>query len=88
VNERVESLSGDATFAEFLCECPRATCEAHLALTIAEYEQVRLKPTRFVVAPGHADLTVERVVDETERFQVVEKIELAAKVAQAMDPRS
>jgi hypothetical protein len=88
LNEQIESLSADAAFVEFVCECPRKTCETRVPLTLAEYEGVRRQPTRFLVAPGHADLSVERVVDGTERFQVVEKIELAAQVAAAMDPRS
>jgi hypothetical protein len=71
-----------------VCECPRKTCEpARVALTLAEYD-CAAAADRFPVAPGHTDLTVECVVDTTDRFQVVEKIELAAQAAAAMAPRS
>ena len=45
-------------------------------------------PTHFVVAPGHVVPDVEVVVRETPRYQVVEKIGVAAKVSTQLDPRS
>jgi hypothetical protein len=71
-----------------LCECGRLECERVVAITLAEYEQVRSDSRRFVVVKGHVMPDVEFVVDESDRFVVVEKREgTAAEVAEALDPR-
>lgn len=44
----------------------------------AEYTGVRANPLRFVVAPGHLDPVVDRLVESTDSCAVVEKIALAA----------
>ena len=59
-----------------------------IAITIAEYERVRGDPRHFAVFREHVVPDVERVVDETERFVVVEKREgLPAEIAEEEDPR-
>jgi hypothetical protein len=91
VNERIEevneSLGADEP-TDFLCECGDENCTAPVSMTRAEYEAVRRHPTRFVVAHGHDVIDVERVVEENERFTVVEKFsgELE-RVAAETDPR-
>jgi hypothetical protein len=59
-----------------------------VALTRTTPEQVRSDPRRFVVAPGHEDTEIERVVARLEGYTVVEKIAEAAEVAIEHDPRS
>jgi hypothetical protein len=92
VNEKIESLSRDssATFHEFACECADTDCVEKLPLTLEEYEYVRRVPNHFLVKPGHVYRDVERVV-ETDgtgtRFEVVEKLGEAGKVAVVLDPR-
>jgi hypothetical protein len=49
---------------------------------------VRRDPRRFVVALGHEDTEIERVVARLEGYTVVEKIAEAAEVAIEHDPRS
>ena len=89
LNEQLEQLSGPSTTArEFKCECPDITCEQMVPLAIAEYEEVRSVSTRFFVAPRHERPEVERVVAETERYKVVEKVGVAAEVAAKSDPRA
>ena len=86
-NERLEgSVGSDLTYTEYTCECTR-DCDAHVPLTIDEYEEVRGISTHFIVAPGHLLVGVEVVVRESPRFQVVEKFGAAAPVANALDPR-
>src|ERR1700753_2420305 len=72
----------------FRCECARLDCNEAVPLTVAEYEEVRKSPRRFVLIPGHEFTEVETVVSSNERYAVVEKIEVAGKVAAAEDPRS
>jgi hypothetical protein len=72
-----------------VCECGLPECERLVAITQAEYEQVRSDPVRFVVVREHVIDDVERVVLETDRFVVVAKKEgVPARVAVEDDPRS
>jgi hypothetical protein len=71
----------------FLCECG-AGCTQHIAVSMDEYEGVRAHPMRFVIVPGHDVLELEIVVEQTERFAVVETQALVSvKLALARDPR-
>ena len=87
-NERVERLAGDSPRIDFLCECGDLDCLERLSLTRTTYEQVRSDPRRFVVAPGHEDTDIARVVARREGYVVVEKTADAARVAIEHDPRS
>lgn len=91
VNERIEDVStalvSDDEPMEFLCECDDTECVEKISATPAEYEAVRAVATHFVVLPGHEDPSVEHVVQQTERFLVVEKEGEAAHEALEDDPR-
>jgi hypothetical protein len=88
-NERVEDLAEtvDVGRVRFVCECGDLDCLKRVELTRAAYEEVRSDPTRFVVAPGHEDTEIERVVAFGEGYAVVEKLAAAARVAIQHDPR-
>jgi hypothetical protein len=91
VNERIEdvttTLAADDEPMEFLCECDDTDCVEKVSATRAEYEAIRAVATQFVVLPGHDDPGVEHVVQETDRFLVVEKEGQAAHEAEESDPR-
>ena len=91
VNERIAALSQryDAAFEPngYLCECLNTSCGETLQLEHDEYERLRASGTRFFVLPGHEDLAVEDVVEETDAYLVVEKIGVGSEIAAAMDPR-
>jgi hypothetical protein len=95
-NERVETMAetfdlrseGDSLRIGFVCECGNLDCLERLDLTRAAYEEVRSHPRRFVVVPGHEDMSIARLVAEGEGYLVVEKLEEAADVAVEHDPRS
>jgi hypothetical protein len=91
VNERIKDVA--ATFQgpesyEFLCECADAGCTERIELTREEYEWVRAKPARFVLAPGHVAPEVEHVVEEDTNHVVVEKLGVAGQIASELDPRT
>jgi hypothetical protein len=88
VNERIEKVAGKAWNPEFLCECGNTECIETLELSIGEYEAVRISSLRFPIKPGHEHPEFERVVDETERYVVVEKFGEAAELAKRFDPRT
>jgi hypothetical protein len=100
VNERIEQVDKPAeetnvdheeTLFEFLCECGAGDagdvgCEAHLEMTIREYEAVRSQDDRFALRPGHEDEALESVAARNERFVVVDKRPSAERFV-ADDPR-
>jgi hypothetical protein len=91
VNERIEdvgtALAPDDVPMEFLCECDNPDCVEKVSATRAEYEAIRAVATHFVVLPGHEDPDIEHVVQQAERFLVVEKEGQAAHDAEESDPR-
>jgi hypothetical protein len=92
INEGIEEgHEGDSREAQvrMICECGQTHCQKLIAITIREYEDVREDPRRFAVSVKHVMPDVERVVYETDRFAVVQKLEGApAEVAKEEDPRS
>jgi hypothetical protein len=44
-----------------------------IELTLGEYTSVRTNDSHFALAGGHEDLDIERVVDEFDRYTIVEK---------------
>jgi hypothetical protein len=90
LNEEIAAIARglpDDELPAFLCECG-AGCTQHVSLKLAEYEEVRRHPLRFFVVHGHHAPNVDVVVEETERFCVVEKqAPVSVKFALARDPR-
>ncbi len=80
----------DGRLLPFLCECADLECTAVVRLTAQEYEAVRRDSRLFVNAVGHERnaLGWGRVVDEFDRYAVIEKIGDAAEVAEELDPRT
>jgi hypothetical protein len=90
INERLEEAHDHSPggYIRMVCECGLETCDRVIAITTAEYEQIRSDPRHFAVARDHVLPDMERVVDETDRFTVVEKREgTPARVAEEEDPR-
>jgi hypothetical protein len=73
VGERLQVLPEDELL-DFRCECGGPECETSISMTPAEYEHVRSDKDRFAVVPGHEDEDIERVVERTERYVVVDKL--------------
>jgi hypothetical protein len=87
VNERVADVTdSEARMTNFLCECGNLDCIEEISLTDKEYVKLRSNPATFAVVPGHVLEDVETVIEETDRFQVVEKHPREAAIAEATDP--
>ena len=89
VNERIVELSDTwGGNLDLVCECADTACTARLEMTLDEYERLRENPRQFVVLPGHQVPDIEQVVEQNERYLVVEKhVETHEQVEEA-DPRS
>ncbi len=81
VNDQIAALDEHATGwaapeqqFEFQCECGETRgCERRLLMTLDEYERVRHERDGFAVALGHENGQLERVVEQTDRYVVVDK---------------
>lgn len=90
VNERIAESTEqfDADRTEFVCECSDPSCTHRVPATLAEYEEVRGESTTFLVAPGHEESDIERVVSDRGRFRIVEKVQTAVRrTVVRLDPR-
>lgn len=89
VAERFVEVEDDESPIEFTCECGITDCTERMPMTLAEFEAVRVVPTRFAVVPGHDVPDIERVVERHPSYVVVEKLDPdAAQVAREADPGS
>jgi hypothetical protein len=91
VNERIaekaEHFEADGT--QFVCECSDPGCTHRVHASLEEYAEVRTDSTHFLVTPGHAHSDLERVVADRGSFQIVEKINRAARtLVRRLDPRA
>jgi len=91
VNERIAE-SAQRTESEgtaFVCECADADCTEKVAAPIEVYEDVRSDGTQFLLAPGHEDGRVERVVEERPRYEIVRKVNrIVAAHVRRLNPRA
>ena len=87
VNERIAQLGESAQAwspdggVEFMCECGE-----RVEVPLAVYERVRAQDDRFVVRPGHETIEIERAIEWTDEYVIVDKIK-AAEPLVADDPR-
>ena len=90
VNEGIRNITEvqEETWGEILCECEDLMCITRIPVKLTEYERVRAHGDRFLILDGHETDAVEIVVDRTDRYIVVEKIEHGAVVAHRLDPRA
>lgn len=92
INERLarglRRLRRHPRLLEFVCECGQRACEQHVQLSLEEYETVRRDSRHFAVRPGHVAPDTERVIAQSDRYEVVEKIGEAEKIVDASDQRA
>jgi hypothetical protein len=80
VNERIfEIAANEEAGLEILCECGDESCISTVAITIRDYARVRFDSSRFVVCQGHELPDIERVIERTPEYLVVEKVAQAAE---------
>lgn len=91
VNERIAENAKrfEAGETDFICECGDPRCTERVEATLEEYEHVRADGARFLLATGHSDGSIERVVERRDSFVVVEKVHAIARaVARRLNPRT
>jgi len=85
LNERkAEWIESGQVVAGFRCECWQVDCGERLQLSSREWHEVRSRPNRFAVAPGHIARDHEVVVKEYPHFWLIEKHGQAGNVAEEL----
>jgi hypothetical protein len=90
VNEAIAETAArfDAEEADFLCECADPQCAHRVTAELEEYEEVRAEPTHFLLAPGHHEPKVERIVEQTSELEVVAKVApRMVRIVRRLNPR-
>ena len=89
-NEVLTSLSSGTSENELdvVCECGFSDCIDQIVMTRAEYERLRSDATLFAVVRGHEIPAVETVVEDRQRYYVVQKHPDAHDLATQTDPRA
>lgn len=86
LGDRAQAKSPDGT-VDFLCECgEEGGCGQRVRVPTEVYERVRSQDDRFVVRPGHETPEIERAVEWSETYVVVDKIPAAEPFVRD-DPR-
>ena len=86
LNERkAQWMKSGLTTSGFRCECGSGACGVRLRLSKTEWDEARLEPNRFAVAPGHVVYEVEEVVKEYPDFWLVEKQGEAGAIAKELE---
>jgi uncharacterized protein (DUF1499 family) len=88
INESAEAHGVDSHPYEFFCECSDPSCVERVLLTRAEYEHIRLEPTRFVVKKNHVVREIEHVVETVPDHMVIEKHGEAGRIAVELEAES
>jgi hypothetical protein len=92
VNEQISSVNhtfgveGRETI-DVTCECVRGNCGALIRMTVADYERLRLFPTRFCIKEGHEIAAEERILSEASDYVVIEASGRGGLYAVGTDPR-
>jgi hypothetical protein len=82
------SQAAGGGMSSFRCECGDEACTCAIRLTGVEYESVRAYATHFAIAGNHENPESEQLIEEHERFAVVETVYgEAAKLARRSYPR-
>jgi hypothetical protein len=77
INARIEEgaeehdVSGSLPFH---CECGRASCLETIEIPARGYAAIMQERYRFVVVPGHEQPAIERIVETSAGYLIVEKI--------------
>lgn len=91
VNEAIAQTAErfEAEETDFICECSDPSCAHRMTVALEDYDDVREKPTHFLLAPGHHEPAVERIVERTGEFDVVDKFSpIAAAISRSLNPRA
>ena len=84
----LEGVAAEPDRLECACECADPDCLVRLYVRSPDYELARADPGRFLVAAGHVNPEIERMIFELDGAVIVEKHPGERQVAVETDPRT
>lgn len=69
----------------FLCECSDENCRQRVLLRPSKYNEIHLKRNRFVIVCGHEVEHIEQVIEQNDKFCVVEKFTTPPKSSKILN---
>jgi Zn finger protein HypA/HybF involved in hydrogenase expression len=91
VNEAIATTAAkfEADETDFVCECADPECAHRITAALDDYEAVRCDATHFIIAPGHEEPEIERIVARNGEFTVVEKFGAQIqRIVRSLNPRA
>lgn len=67
------AVSYDEMPLHFFCECSDEHCEIRIEMHPANYRRIHRNRKRFIIKPGHEVPSIEKVVERSDDYIVVEK---------------
>ncbi|MCW2961805.1 MAG: hypothetical protein JWM25_629 [Thermoleophilia bacterium] len=72
IRSQVDGFDGAVDTYSLMCECALVNCQDMLELSRGDYDRVRSVISWFVVLPDHMIPPAEKVVEQNERFWIIE----------------
>jgi hypothetical protein len=86
LNERkADWMESGLPTAGFRCECGQMNCDSRLLLSLKQWEEIRSRSDRFLVAPEHVERDIEVVIEEYPNFWLIEKQGEAEEIVEQLD---
>lgn len=77
----------DWDLPSFYCECGRIGCSELLnGLPLTKFREIALTPNRLIVMSGHQMEDWDEIIDDSDGFLVVHRIEEAVSIANSDGP--
>jgi hypothetical protein len=84
VGSKEWSHASDKPF-DFYCECSDENCRKKISLKPSEYLRMHKNSSQLVLLPGHSVAEIERIVDSSDNWIVVEKFYTPPKRAKKLN---
>jgi hypothetical protein len=73
-SEGHDSLIGNVNMPlHFYCECSDENCRLRIVMKPSKYKKLHRNKSQFIVRPGHQVPQIERIVEKTSEYFIVEK---------------
>lgn len=82
INEAAEDRRRQTGKGRYVCECASSGCVSWIDVDSAEYGRIHSNARHFIVRPAHERPDIERVVERSDDYLVVEKPEEVAHVVE------
>jgi hypothetical protein len=76
----------DDTALHFYCECSDENCRRRIQIQPSLYHRIHKNRRCFVLIPGHETNLIERIISNTDTYNIVEKFNTPSESARILSP--